>query len=129
ANTDVRIVVDQQLAVQVGVIDQGREVGGRRDRQRAFDHAPHHDLQVVSAGQKNHLQRGIDASALHELDVDSVHVGRYFRHIRGYDAAFVGDDRERDALPYHAECFEIVPVNRLLDEFQIKYGQRLDSLD
>src|SRR5487761_2719140 len=47
AHTFVGVVIHEQHAVEVGVVYERAEMRGGGDRQRAFDHAAQHDLEVV----------------------------------------------------------------------------------
>src|SRR5690606_31559185 len=67
-----RVVFDQQVAVEVDVVGQRREVRGRGDAERRLDRAPDHDLQVTGSGDLDGLAGGGNSPALHQLDVDPV---------------------------------------------------------
>src|SRR5512143_1615427 len=68
----IRIVGQERRAVEVGVVEQRREVRGGGDAEARLDHAAGHDEHAVRAGGGDHLERLTQAAALGELDVDAV---------------------------------------------------------
>ena len=70
---DIRVVGEQRGAVEVGVVEQRREVRGRGDAEARLDHAAGHHEHAVRARRRDHLQRLAQSAALGKLDVDAVH--------------------------------------------------------
>ena len=56
-DANIGVVVNQQVAIEVGVVYKGREVSGGSNCQRTLDHAANHDAQVVRACDVNHFER------------------------------------------------------------------------
>ena len=67
-----RIVREQEVAVEVDVVAERRDVGAGRDAEPGLDHAAEHHAQVERACRVRHADRFADPAGLRELDVDPV---------------------------------------------------------
>jgi len=64
----IRIITHQQVAIEVGVFDQRRQMGGGGNADRTLDHAADHHLHAVQVGSLNLQQRCTQSAALGELN-------------------------------------------------------------
>ncbi len=126
-----RIVHRKRRAVQIGGIDERREMRGRGDAERSLDHAAHHDEHAVGAGGSDHAERFPQRSALGELDVDPVDATGEPRNIGGDETAFVHDDGQvvlgRHA-PHLEQSVQIIRRERLLQKLDAVLLQDRDHL-
>src|SRR6185295_16859956 len=67
-----RIVGEQEVAVEVDVIAERRDVRARRDAETGFDHAAEHHAEPEGARRVCHTHGLADSARLRKLDVDSV---------------------------------------------------------
>src|SRR5512132_1846805 len=67
-----RIVGEQEVAVEVDVIAERRDVRARRDAEAGLDHAAEHHAEAEGARGVCHADGLADAARLRKLDVDSV---------------------------------------------------------
>src|SRR5260370_25043965 len=67
-----RILREQEVAVEVDVVAQARDLRGRSDSEPRLDHAAEHDTEVERARSVRDPNGLTDATGLRELDVDTV---------------------------------------------------------
>src|SRR5881394_1694984 len=65
-----RIVREQQVAVEVDVVHEARDVRARCDPEPRLDHAAEHHPEIERARGVNHAYRLADPARLRQLDVD-----------------------------------------------------------
>ena len=84
-NPGVGIIADEDISIEVKVISQRAELGGRRDQDRGLDHAAEHDPQSQGPGEMHHPQGRENPTALHQLDVDAMEAPGELRYGPGQD--------------------------------------------
>src|SRR5579859_7603837 len=84
---------------------------------------------MMPSCEMNHLKGGIDATTLHQLDIDTVDVRCHPGDIVRNDAALVGDDREVRGTADVAQSFQVAAVHRLLDKLEVKLPEFRDASD
>src|SRR5580765_861498 len=70
-NTRPRIVREQEVAVEIDVVAERRDVRAGCDAEPGLDHAAEHHAQVERACRVRHAHRFADPARLRELDVDA----------------------------------------------------------
>jgi hypothetical protein len=105
-------VREQQVAVQVDVVHQRRDLRTRRDRETRLDHAAEHHAEPERPSGVRHSHRFTDPARLCELDVDPVRALRASRHVGERVAVLVDEDRHGRAT------LQLLPV-------RVAGGQRL----
>src|SRR5205814_4696075 len=89
-----RIVRQQRRSVEVGCVEQRRDLSDGGNAERALDHAACHNLHVQGSRRVNHPQRLTEASALCKLDVDAIDGSRQLGNIRSDKARLVSKNRQ-----------------------------------
>src|SRR5512143_3074521 len=67
-----RVVREQEVAVEVDVVAQARDLRAGRDAEARLDHAAEHDAEPERPRRVRHLDRLADATGLRQLQVDAV---------------------------------------------------------
>src|ERR1051326_7513596 len=93
-DTRPRIVGQQQVAVEIDVIAERRDVRARGDPETRLDHAAEHHTEAQGAGRVRHPNRLANAPGLGELDVHAVRALRAGRD--GVERVAVLVDVDRD---------------------------------
>src|SRR5438552_1637079 len=65
-NTRPRVAGEQQVAVEVDVVEQARDVRARRDAEPGLDHAAQHQAEAERPGGVRHPHRLANAARLRE---------------------------------------------------------------
>src|SRR6185503_17223187 len=112
-----RVVCEQQVAVEVDVIHEARDVRAGRDPEAGLDHAAEHHAEAESTRSVNHPYRLADPARLRELDVDAVRTLRARRDGREPVAILVDVDRDGRA-PLQLRPTRIAGDERLLAVLQ-----------
>src|SRR4029450_5095430 len=92
-----RIVRQQKIPVEIDVVAEARDLGGRRDAEARFAHAAEHYPQTERACGVRHTDRLTNAARLRELDVDAVRAVRARCDVD--EAMTVLVDVDRDGRP------------------------------
>ena len=90
-----RILREEQVAVEVDVVAEARDLRGGGDAETGLDHAAEHDAEAERAGRVRHPHRFADAAGLRELDVDPVRALGAGRDVVERVAVLVDVDRDR----------------------------------
>src|SRR5579864_7547878 len=90
-----RVVREQEVAVEVDVVEQRRDLRSGRDAQSRLDHAAEHAAETERAGGVHHPYRFADPARLGELDVDPVGAFGAGGDVAERVAVLVDVDRER----------------------------------
>src|SRR5436190_4176903 len=93
------ILGEEQVAVQVDVVAETRDLAGGRDCEARFDHAAQHDAEVERAGRVRDSYGFPDATGLGQLDVDAVGPLSGLADVLRRVDVLVDVDRERRLLP------------------------------
>src|SRR6185312_9449487 len=105
----------QCSAVEIGSVEQRRDLSYGRYPERRFDHASGHHAEVVRARDVNEPDRFAKTAALCELDVDRVTRSGQTWYVGGDEAGFVGDHGEPAALAYEAHALDICGSDGLFE--------------
>src|SRR5919202_5727150 len=92
-----RVLAQEEVAVEVDVVHQARDVRAGGDAEARLDHAAEHHTEAERAGGMHHADRFADAARLCELDVDAVCALRAGGDVGERVAVLVDVDRERRA--------------------------------
>src|SRR6266496_6473072 len=76
-----RVLGEQEVAVEVDVIAEGRHLRARCDAETRLDHAAEHDAEPEGPRRVRHANGLADAARLRELDVDAVRALRTRRDV------------------------------------------------
>ena len=87
----------QNVAVEVDVVEEARDVRARSDPEARLDHAAEHAAETESARGVHHSHRFADAARLRELDVDAMRALCAGRDVGERVAVLVDVDRDRRA--------------------------------
>ena len=90
-----RVFGEQEVAVEVDVVAQARDLCGSCDAETRLDHAAEHDAEVERARRVCHAHGLADAAGLRELDVDAVRPLGAGRDVAQPMAVLVDVDRDR----------------------------------
>src|SRR5258708_1942654 len=115
-NAWVGIGFNHQVAIQLGIIDQRREMCGRRNGDSAFNHTSEHYLEPMRTSYVDHLKCLTQPTTLHQLDIDTIHTIRQTGNIGDSDAAFVGKHRHWRVLAHQSQSLQISGIHWLFDE-------------
>src|SRR3954470_16676390 len=88
-----RVVREQEVAVEVDVVEEGRNLRAGGDAEPRLDHAAEHAAKPERAGGVHHPHRLADPARLRELDVDPVCALRARRDVPKRVAILVDVDR------------------------------------
>src|SRR5579875_3798054 len=124
-----RVVVNEQVAVEIGVVDKWRQVSGSGDCQRAFDHTAQHDLKVVGAGCVDQLKGPVDAATFHQFNVDAIDAADKAWNVFQRDTAFIDNDWDGDLLAQEAQALQVAGGDGLLDKLDTVLSQGVDGAD
>src|SRR5947209_11189903 len=127
-DAQVGIIIDQQMSIKIGKIDQRRQVGGRCNCQGTFDHATDHDEQVMRTSYVNHFQGLANAATLHKLDVDTVDMSANPGNIFYSDATLIRDNGDGYIVPYELKASQVMRGNGLLNKLDVIGSQGIDIL-
>src|SRR5438093_4602636 len=108
-----RVFRKQQVAVEIDVGAEARDLRGRGDAEARFDHAAEHDAEVERARRVCHAYRLADAPRLRELDVDAVCAFGAPRHVAQPMAVLIDVDRDR-RRGFQAGTIKVTGRQRLL---------------
>src|SRR5436190_10347369 len=92
-----RILGQEQIAVEVDVVEEARNLRSRRDRETRLVHAAEHHSQPERAARVDDAHRLADAAGLRELHGQAVRALRTGGHVLERVAVLVDVDRERRA--------------------------------
>ena len=92
-----RIVRDEDVAVEVDVVEQRRDVRAGSDAETGLDHAAEHAAEAERARGMRHAHSLANAARLRELDVDPVRAVGARGDVRKRVAVLVDVDRDRRA--------------------------------
>src|SRR3990170_2248153 len=67
-----RVLGEEEVAVEIDVVAEARDLAGGGYTEARLDHAPQHDAEAERTSGGHHAHGLADAAALRELDVDSV---------------------------------------------------------
>src|SRR6185436_18415377 len=123
-----RIVGQQEVAVEIDPIREGRGRGRGGDRNRCLLHAAEERPEAELAGAREHLGRGPGATALCELHVDAGGDADQGVEVLDRHARLVGDDRQRRALLELGEPCQAGGREGLLDQLDPELDQGRQQL-
>src|SRR5690606_17728706 len=126
-----RRTVEVDLGDHVGL--GNGQVHGRAHADARLQHAADHAVDAVHAADVGDAHGIGNAAGLHQLDVDDVRRAHpdQLDDLHRAEHALVGHHRSMHALGHVAQPFQVVRLDRLLDQFQLDPGlfQRLQRVD
>src|SRR2546423_5563636 len=108
-----RVLGEQQVAVEVDVIHQARDVRAGCDAETGLDHAAEHHAEPERTSGVGHAHRLADAARLCKLDVDAVRAFRARADVGERVAVLVDVDRDVRAL-LQRRAVRVAGLQRLL---------------
>lgn len=111
---------DEQGPVEIGPVDQRRDVRGGCRGDRALHHAAEHQFHPHRPRGVNHCERPANAAGLRELDVDPVNAPVERGQVCGDVGVLVGDDRDLHALANRAQLVWAAGRDRLLAKLNVE---------
>ena len=123
-----RVVREQEVAVEVDVVEERRDLRARGDAQSRLDHAAEHAAEPERAGGVHHAHRLADPARFRELDVDPVRALGARGHVGEGVAVLVDVDRDRRA-PLQLRPARVAGRQRLLAVLDPELGERRKSLE
>src|SRR5919204_367551 len=123
-----RILGEQEVAVQVDVIAEARNLAAGGDAEAGLDHAAQHHAEAERPRGVCHPHGLADPTRLRELDVDAVRALGARGDVRERVAVLVDIDRKRRFL-LQLRAGRIARLQRLLDVLHAGLGQLRDRLE